>query len=118
MIKIETISTKVLKITVPEKLKVGDFREIEPQIDAMIDRHGKIRLLIDGSRFNGWENITAFDAHAGFVKNHQHKVERIAVVTGHDWQNWLIGAFRVFLNPEIKVYDKTHENEALKWIVD
>jgi hypothetical protein len=118
MIKIENISTKTLRITVPDKLNVGDFREIEPQIDAMIRQNGKIRLLIDGSGFNGWANIPAFEAHAGFVKNHQRKVERIAVVTGHDWQTWLIGAFKMFLDPEIKAYDKSHENDALKWIIE
>jgi hypothetical protein len=32
-------------------------------------------LLIDASGFNGWEDIAAFGNHAGFVKNHQQKVD-------------------------------------------
>ena len=117
MIKIDNISDNVLRITAPEKLKADDFRQIAPQVDSIISRHGKIRLLIDASRFNGWENIAAFENHAGFVKNHQQKVDRIAVIVAHDWQHWLVGAVRIFLHPEIRAYDKGQQSEALKWIV-
>jgi hypothetical protein len=54
----------------PDKLKTDDFRQIAPQVDSIISRYGKVRLLIDASGFNGWENIAAFENHAGFVKNH------------------------------------------------
>ena len=76
MIKTEIISDNVLRITAPEKLKADDFRQIAPQVDSIISQYGKIRLLIDASGFNGWENIAAFENHAGFAKNHQQKVAR------------------------------------------
>jgi energy-converting hydrogenase Eha subunit G len=117
VIKIEIISANALKIIAPEKLNVDDFPKIAPQVDSVIRQYGKVRLLIDASGFKGWENIAAFDNHAKFVKNHQQKVERIAVIAGHDWQHWLIGAVRIFLHPEVRAYDKSHENEALQWIV-
>ena len=116
MIKTEVILANVLRIIVPEKLKTGDFRHIAPQVDSLISEHGRIRLLIDASGFTGWENIEALEEHIGFVKNHQQKVERIAVIAGHDWQHWLIGVIRVFVHPEIRAYDKSHESEALQWI--
>jgi|ERR1700691_1924725 hypothetical protein len=76
MIKTELILPCTLKITVPEKLKAGDFQEIAAQIDSLIKQQGKIRLLIDASNFGGWENISVFKRHIGFVKNHHQKVER------------------------------------------
>ena len=117
MIKTEIISTNALKIVLPDKLTADDFRQIAPQIDSLISQHGKIRLLIDASGFNGWENIAAFEKHAGFVKNHQQKIERIAVIAAHDWQHWLIGAVRIFVHPEIRSYNKGQASEALRWIV-
>jgi hypothetical protein len=117
MIKTEIISANVLRITAPEKLNADDFRQIAPQIDSLINQHGKIRLLIDASGFNGWENIAAFENHAGFIKNHHQKIERLAVIVAHNWQHWVIGAFRIFLHPEVRAYDKSHENEARQWIV-
>ena len=68
MIKTDIVSNNVLRITAPEKLNADDFHQITPQVDSIISRYGKIRLLIDASAFNGWENIAAFENHAGFVK--------------------------------------------------
>jgi SpoIIAA-like len=117
MIKTEIISPNALKMVVPDKLKADDFSQIAPQIDSLIRQHGKIRLLIDASGFNGWEDIAAFEKHAGFVKNHQQKIERVAVIAAHEWQHWLIGAIRIFVHPEVRAYDKSHASEALRWIV-
>jgi SpoIIAA-like len=116
MIKIETLSDNVVRVTAPRKLKADDFLQIAPQVDSIISRYGKIKLLIDATAFDGWENLTAFENHAGFVKNHQKKVDRIAVIIAHDWQRWLVGAIKVFVHPEVRAYDKGHENEARQWI--
>ena len=117
MIKTDIISANALRLIAPKKLKAEDFRQLRPQIDSLISRHGKIRLLIDGSGFDGWENIAALQAHAGFIRSHQQKIERIAVIARHNWQHWVIGAVRMFLHPEVRAYDRNHENEALQWIV-
>jgi hypothetical protein len=117
MIKTELLSGNTMRITAPEKLKADDLRQIAPQIDSLIGQYGQIRLLIDASEFNGWENIAAFEKHAGFIKDHNQKIERIAVIAAHDWQHWLIGAVRIFLHPEVRTYDKSHESEALQWLV-
>ena len=103
-----------MRITVPDKLKSDDFSLLAPQIDSLITQYGTIKLLIDASGFNGWENIAAFEKHAGFIKNHHRKIERIAVIAPQ--QHWLIGAIRVFVHPEVKAFDKSHENEAVQWI--
>ena len=116
MIKIETISANAMRITVPDKLKSDDFSLLTPQIDSLITQYGKLKLLIDASGFNGWENIAAFEKHAGFIKNHHRKIDRIAVIAPHDWQHWLIGAVRMFVHPEVKAFDKSHESDAVQWI--
>jgi hypothetical protein len=116
MIKTEKISANALKIIFPDKLKTNDFDQIAQEVGSIINQHGKIRLLIDASGFHGWENLTAFEKHIGFVKAHQQKIERIAVIAGHEWQQWLIGTFRIFVHPEIKTFSKSQENEALEWL--
>ena len=118
MIKIEAVRDNVMRVTAPEKLKADDFQKIAPQVDSILQRYGKVKLLIDATAFNGWENIAAFENHAAFVKSHQQKIDRIAVIIAHDWQHWLIGAVRVFLHPQVRAYDKGHESEALQWIVE
>jgi hypothetical protein len=118
MISFEPISASAMKVVVSEKLTVADFRQLGPQIDAMVDRSGRIRLLIDATEFGGWENFKAFEVHAGFVKMHQMYVERLAVIAGHDWQHWLVDTLRMFLHPEAKAFDKGRESEAMHWIAE
>jgi hypothetical protein len=116
MIKIAVVSGNVVRVTAPEKLKADDFREITPQVDSILAQHGKIKLLIDLSAFDGWENMEAVENHASFVKTHYQKVDRIAVVVGHEWQRWLAGAIKVFLHLDVRAFDKNNEDEALGWI--
>jgi SpoIIAA-like len=116
MIEIKTVSSGVLRLTVPERLKADDFRQIAPQVETLIKQHGRIRLLIDATGFGGWENIAAFERHIGFVKTHHEKVERIAVIVSHDWQHWVVGTVRMFIHPQVRAYDKRDEDTALQWI--
>ena len=116
MIKIDAISANALKIHIPDKSQAGDFSQLAEQADSLIAQQGEIRLLIDASGFHGWENMAAFETHAGFVKSHQQRVERIAIIVGHEWQRWLIGMAKLFVHPEVRAYDAAQEAEAEQWI--
>jgi hypothetical protein len=117
MINTQVIAPGVLKIVAPKTLAAGDFAELAPKVEAMMkEQDNNIRLLIDASRLEGWENIAALENHAAFVKAHQQKVARIAVIARHEWQHWLVGAVRVFLHPEVRVFDKGDETGALQWL--
>lgn len=116
MLKTEILAPGVLKIVVPETLHADDFLALAPQVDAIIKDYGEIRLLIDATHLGGWDSLTTLEKHAGFVKAHQAKVARIAVVTRRDWQHWLVGAVKVFLHPQVMSFDPGHEREALRWI--
>ena len=117
MIQIEEIAPNALKIVVPKRLRAEDFRELRPKVDAIINQFGKIKLLIDATNLEGWENIAAFETHAKFVMDHQAKVERIAVIAPHEWQHWLIGAVRVFVHPQVNGFDAGDQDKALRWLV-
>jgi hypothetical protein len=117
VIKADTIAPDALKISLPERLSADDFRQIAPLVDGIIGRFGQIRLLIDGSRLHGWRNVEALETHASFVRGHQAKVKRIAVIAPHEWQHWLIAVARVFVHPEVKAFAAGQEIEARQWLV-
>ena len=116
MIRTELIADGVLKVVAPAKLQSGDFAELARQVEPLIRRQGRLRLLIDASDLDGWKDFAALEEHASFVKTHQEKVDRIAVMTVHEWQRWLIGAIRVFLHPQVRLFEKSQEGEALHWL--
>ncbi len=116
MIQTKQIAPNVLKIIAPETLQSGDFLELAPQVDALIAKQGTIRLLIDASKLDGWANTAAVEKHMLFVKEHQHKVERIAIIIQHEWQHWFVSAVRLFLHPEVKAFRGSQEADAVQWI--
>lgn len=118
MIKTEILSPYVLKIVAPKRLASEDFAELASRVEPLMKEHGNVRLLIDASRLEGWENIEALEKHAAFVKSHQLKVERIAVIVQYEWQHWMIGAVKVFLHPEVRVFDIECKEQALNWITN
>ncbi len=118
MIKAEPISANALKLAPQGKLTAADFRALAPRVDAMIERSGQIRLLIDATQFDGWDSFEGFKTHAAFIRAHQRHVERLAVIAGHDWQRWLIDLARMVLHPDARAFDKAQEGEAIQWITE
>jgi len=116
MIKVERIADGVLKVVAPTKLQSGDFADLARQIEPIIRQKGQVRLLIDASHLAGWKDLAALEEHAAFVKSHHEKVERIAAIAAHEWQRWLVSAIRVFLHPEVRVFESGQEGEALRWL--
>ena len=107
MIKAQRIADGILKVVAPTKLQSGDFAELARQIEPIIRQTGQLRLLIDASDLEGWKDLTALEEHAAFVKSHQEKVDRIAVIAAHEWQRWLVSAIKVFLHPEVQLFQES-----------
>jgi hypothetical protein len=76
----ENKSILYVKPTPP--LKAEDFLELSSVADSYLKDHAMLKgLVIEVVKFPGWENIDAFMAHLKFIKNHQAKIKKIAVVT-------------------------------------
>jgi SpoIIAA-like len=116
MIKPALLAPNILKVVAPTRLSTDDFEEMRLLVDPIVREFGSIRLLIDASALEGWNNIAAFEKHAGFVKSHQQMVERVAVIAPHEWQHWLVGAVRVFLHPHVRAFERSQADAALRWI--
>jgi len=116
MLKIKHNNSNLIEVTIVDILKAEDFINLGEKADKLIKEHGKIRLLINASGFNSWENTKAAEKHFSFVKDHNKKVERLAVVAGHTWQHWLAALARMFIQPKVRVFDKDQINEARAWL--
>lgn len=106
----------LIEVTIKNTLKADDVMVLSDKADKLIEGYGSIRVLINATDFNGWENADAAEKHFSFVKEHHTKVERLAIVTGHMWQHWIAALAKVFMHPDIKVFDKTQLNEAESWL--
>ena len=87
MLTVKHDTGNLVEITIMEKLRLEDFKDFEEKVDVLIKEHGNIRVLIDASGFDGWENLDAAEHHFSFVKGHHEKIKNLAVVAGHMWRH-------------------------------
>lgn len=116
MLTIKHDRGNLAELTVTGTLKSEDFKGLAKKAEALIQEHGNVRVLIDASGFDGWDNLAVAEEHFGFVKEHHEKVERLAIIAGHMWQHWLAALAHVFVHPKMKVFNKGQAEEAKAWI--
>jgi SpoIIAA-like len=116
---IETLSDNTLRVTMPAKLTAGDVTQLAQQLDGLIAKAGRIKLLMDLTNFGGWENMEAFGAHMDqfkFVHERIQHVDRIAVITANPWQQQLFQAITSMLPTQAMAFDKGQEAAAQAWL--
>jgi hypothetical protein len=116
MLTINNPKDNLIEVAVEGKITYEDIATLQPLAEKLIAQHGKIRLFANASKFEGWDSIGAMEKHMVFVKDHQQYVERVAVITGHFWQEWFAGAMKLFLQPEIKTFKIDEQEEARQWV--
>lgn len=116
---IETLSPNTLKVVMPAKLTADDVAQLAQQLDGLIAKAARIKLLIDLTNFGGWENMEALGAHVDqfkFVHERIQHIDRIAVITGNPWQQQLFQAITGVLHAPAMAFDKGQEAAAETWL--
>ena len=106
---------KVLEVHASGKLTVEDYEKFTPQIDRLIDKHGKIRLLFDMHDFHGWE-VGALWEDLKFGWGHFRDIERLAMVGETKWQAGMSTFCKPFTRAEIRYFDRREADKVLPWL--
>ena len=84
-IRVEENEGKVLDVHVSGKLAKDDYKEFVPQVDRLIEQHGKIRVLLEMTDFRGWKAGALWE-DVKFDLKHFSDIERVAMVGEKKWQ--------------------------------
>lgn len=116
MIHIHNIADNTVELKPKGKINAEDVGQLTEMADALLQRHKEIKVLIIATDFQGWEDAAALEAHLSFVKAHHEKVAKLALIPGHLWQEGLATFMKMFLHPEIKLFDADHIPDAKTWL--
>jgi hypothetical protein len=106
---------KILEIYVTGKLTAQDYERFTPQVEDLIGRHGKVRMLFDMRDFAGWEaNALWEDIKFGLA--HFRDVERLALVGENKWQEGMSNFCKLFTSAEVRYFDRGDADKALPWL--
>ncbi len=105
----------IVRFEVTGKLTQDDYDKLIPSWKATIARHGKVRLLFAMKDFHGWEPGAAWD-DLQFDRKHGAQVERVAMVGGKKWQEWVTKIASWFVGADVRYFDLSKQTEAEKWV--
>ena len=105
---------KLLEVHVSGKLLKSDYETFAPEVDRLVDQHGKIRVLFDMADFHGW-TAGAMWEDCKFAARHFSDIERLAVAGEKKWQKGMTRFCRPFTRAKIRYFDRSALTEAREW---
>lgn len=104
-----------LEVGLTGKLTEQDYEQLGPQIEDLIRRHGKLRLLCDMHDFHGW-TFGGLWEDVKFDIRHFDDVERLALVGETRWQEGMAAFCKPFTSAKIRYFERFELDEARKWL--
>lgn len=111
----EEADGKVLIIRLGGKLTKEDYERFTPEVERLIHRHGKIRLMVQMHDFHGWTLSALWDDIRFDVKHFAH-IERLALVGESKWEEGMATFCKPFTAATIRYFDDAKSGESLTWI--
>lgn len=108
---------KIIGVRATGKLTDQDYQEVLiPNLEALINQHGKIRLLcFMDEEFAGLEPGALWD-DAKFFLPHKDDFEKMAIVGGPKWIELIMKLFAPLMQGEVKTFPTNQLPNAWEWI--
>ena len=107
--------TNVLHLRLTGKLDRNDYLRCVPRIEAMIQEHGKLRVLVEMEDFHGWDAPALWE-DIKFDARHFNDVKRVAMVGEKAWQKWMATFCKPFTTAKVKYFEQPQVEEAREWV--
>lgn len=109
-------ASNVLTLRLSGKLTANDYELCVPELDRMIETHGKVRIFMELEDFHGWTVAAAWE-DAKFGLKHFSDIERIAIVGEKTWEKGMTLFSKPFIKAEIRYFDVSDLADAKAWVV-
>jgi hypothetical protein len=111
----ETPDQNIIEVELSGKIDKKDYELFAPELDRLIQRHGKIRVLVIMRDFHGWR-MGALWQDIKFDLQHFKQFEKIAFVGEKKWQEWMSNICLPFTTGEIRYFRRDRLTEARAWL--
>ena len=115
--KLQPDKGNVIGFRLSGKLHDEDYKVFVPELEALIEREGKIRMLVQLEDFRGWDLHAAWDDIVFDIK-HYDDLERIALVGEPGWNEWMVKLSKPFTASEIMFFPIDEIDAAWDWLLD
>ncbi len=113
--KMAESSGNVVGYKIVGKLEPSDFEKLEPEVKALVEKEGTIRLLFDMSGYEG-ESVQGLIADYKFGRAFQNKIKKMAVVGNSTWEKWATRLAQVIYATEARFFLSSDIGKAWAWL--
>ena len=111
----EHAAGNVLDVHVTGTLAKADYQQFVPDVERLIGRHGKLRILFDMHDFHGWDAGALWEDVKFDLKHFRH-IERLAIVGERAWEAGMAVFCRPFTTASVRYFDRARIDEARAWL--
>lgn len=113
----ELFGGRVVKVIAAGKLTRDSYDAFTPELDRLIEIHGKIRLIFEMIHFDGWTLGAAWQ-DLKFSCKHFSDIERIAIVGDRKWEKAMAVVCKPFTKAKIRYFSIASSQNAMDWITE
>lgn len=106
---------KILEVTAAEKLTREDYKHLVPEVEKLIQQHGKINILFRMNDFHGWQAGALWE-DIKFDWKHFSDIQKLAFVGDRKWEKGMSVFCKPFTTARIRYFDKNQEQQAHEWL--
>ena len=106
---------KVVVVRISGKVQKEDYAKFVPEVDRLVQRHGKLRMLMEMRDFHGW-TAGALWEDTKFAFHHFRSIERLAIIGEKKWQKGMATFCRPFTAAEVRYFERSQKQEAHDWL--
>jgi len=106
---------KFLEIHLSGKIHREDYEKYAPQIERIIEEHGKVRVLVLMEDFHGWDAAGLW-RDIKFDAKHFRDFDRIALVGERTWEKGMAKFCKPFTTAKIRYFAPDEIEQAREWI--
>jgi len=111
----KTLGSNALWVQASGKFSQEDYQHFTPEVERLISKFGKIRVLLEMRDFHGWDAGALWE-DIKFDFKHFSDIERLAMVGDKKWEEWMAKFCRPFTTATIRYFDAARNEDAQAWI--
>lgn len=122
--KMETLEASdngasIISIRFTGKLTRDDYELFVPELERLLDKPGRLRLLMALIDFKGWSPAALWeDAKLGVRQfKNLDKVDKIAVVGDRTWEEKASTLAKPFVKADLRYFDASELDQARQWVM-
>ena len=113
--KMSESSGPVVGYKVQGKVTAEDYQQLNQEVQALVDQHDDVCLLLDLQEFAG-EEANAWLPDMKFGHRFHDKIKKMAIVGDKRWEKWLTALAHPFYAKDAKLFHSGEIDKAWSWL--